>query len=109
MRKVIALLCSILLLTAILAGCGGRGNVSDDTNGKITEDFPNTTYLYQAKPVLEKLPGWKCDITGIRTWEELPENCRNYVDEIERRIGVPITYVSNGPSREDIIKREPKL
>ena len=68
-----------------------------------------TAYLYQAKPVLEKLPGWKCDITGIRTWEELPENCRNYVDEIERRIGVPITYVSNGPAREDIIKREPKL
>ena len=80
-----------------------------DINGNITEDFPNTTYLYQAKPVLEKLPGWKCDITGIRTWDELPENCKNYVDEIERRIGVPITYVSNGPAREDIIKREPKL
>ena len=80
-----------------------------DVNGKIMEDFPNTTYLYQAKPVLEKLPGWKCDITGIRNWDDLPENCKNYVDEIERRIGVPITYVSNGPAREDIIRRTPKL
>ena len=83
--------------------------VAYDVNGKIMEDFPNTTYLYQATPVLEKLPGWKCDITGIRKWEDLPENCRNYVDEIERRIGCPITYVSNGPAREDIIRRTPKL
>ena len=83
--------------------------VAYDVNGKIMEDFPNTTYLYQAKPVLKKLPGWKCDITGIRTWDELPENCKNYVDEIERRIGVPITYVSNGPAREDIIRRTPKI
>ena len=83
--------------------------VAYDVNGKIMEDFSNTTYLYQAKPVLEKLPGWKCDITGIRKWEDLPENCRNYVDEIERRIGCPITYVSNGPAREDIIRRTPKL
>lgn len=80
-----------------------------DIDGEIFDDFPNTTYLYRAKPVLEKLPGWKSDITGIRNWDDLPENCKNYVDEIERQIGFPITYVSNGPAREDIIVREPKL
>lgn len=80
-----------------------------DVDGEIFEDFPNTTYLYRAKPVLEKLPGWKSDITGIRNWDDLPEECKAYVDEIERRIECPITYVSNGPAREDIIVREPKI
>lgn len=80
-----------------------------DVDGEIFHDFPNTTYLYRARPVIEKLPGWKSDITGIRSWDELPEACRNYVDEIERRIECPITYVSNGPAREDIIVRKPKI
>ena len=56
-------------------------------------------------PVYEVLPGWKCEITGIRKYEDLPENCRRYVEFIEEKIGYPITMVSNGPGRQDIIYR----
>ena len=83
--------------------------VAYDIGGYETTDFPNTTYLYRAKPVLKNLPGWKCDITGIRKWEDLPEACKDYINEIERQIGVPITLVSNGPGREDIIRRTPLI
>ena len=75
----------------------------------VTTDFPVTVDLAKCKPVLEVLPGWKCDIRGIRSYEELPENCRKYVEFIEERIGYPITMVSNGPKREDIIYRESPL
>ena len=61
--------------------------------------------LEKAKPVIEKLPGWKCDIRGIKTYEELPENCRNYIEFVEKEIGFPITMISNGPGRDDIIYR----
>jgi adenylosuccinate synthase len=80
--------------------------VAYDVNGKETTDFPNTTELNEAKPVLKKLPGWKCDIRGIRDYDKLPQECRDYIDEIERQIGVPITMVSNGPGREEIIIRK---
>lgn len=80
-----------------------------EIDGKVHEDFPNTTYLYKAKPVLKKLKGWKSDITGIRDFDKLPVECREYVNEIERRIGVPITLLSNGPAREDIISRTPLI
>lgn len=83
--------------------------VQYDIDGELTGRFPSTAKLEKAKPVFKKLPGWKCDITGIRKFEELPQEARDYVDEIERLIGFPITYVSNGPAREDIIKRTPKL
>ncbi len=83
--------------------------VGYEIDGEIHQDFPNTTYLYQAKPVLKTLPGWKCDITGIREWEDLPSEAREYVNEIERQIGFPITLVSNGPGREDIIRRTPLI
>ena len=63
----------------------------------------------QAVRILEKLPGWKCDIRGIRNYEDLPENCRRYVEFIEEQIGFPITMVSNGPGRDDIIYRESPL
>jgi len=76
-----------------------------EIDGKVTTDFPTTHLLSKAKPVLEKLPGWKCDIRGIRKYEELPENCRNYIEFIERHIECPITMVSNGPGRDDIIYR----
>ena len=55
--------------------------------------------------MLEVLPGWKCDIRGIKTYEELPENCRKYIEFIEERLGFPITMISNGPGRDDIIFR----
>lgn len=77
-----------------------------EIDGVITEEFPVTAKLSKAKPVLTVLPGWKSDIRGIRSYEALPENCRKYVEFIEERIGYPITMVSNGPGREDIIYRE---
>ena len=83
--------------------------VGYEIDGEVTDRFPCTSKLEKAKPVLKKLPGWKCDITGIREYDQLPAEAQNYVDEIEKMIGFPITYVSNGPGREDIIKRTPKL
>lgn len=83
--------------------------VGYEIDGEVTTDFPVTCRLEKAKPVYEKLPGWKCEIRGIRNYEELPENCRNYIEFIERQIGYPITMISNGPGREDIIYRESAL
>jgi adenylosuccinate synthase len=80
-----------------------------EIDGQVTTDFPVTSRLERAKPVLEKLPGWKCEIRGIRKYEELPENCRKYIEFVESRIGYPITMVSNGPGREDIIYRKSPL
>lgn len=81
--------------------CTGYG-----IDGEVTTEFPVTRLLEKAKPVYEMLPGWKCDIRGIKSYEELPENCRNYVEFIEKQIGFPITMVSNGPGRDDIIFRK---
>ena len=83
--------------------------VAYEIDGKETGDFPVTHLLEKAKPVIKTLPGWKCDIRGIRKYEDLPENCRNYIDFVEAQIGYPITMVSNGPAREDIIYRESKI
>lgn len=83
--------------------------VGYEINGEVTTDFPVTYKLEKAKPILKKLPGWKCDIRGIKKFEDLPENCRKYVEFIEEQIGFPITMVSNGPGREDIIYRESPL
>ena len=80
-----------------------------EIDGEVTKEFPVTRLLEKAKPVYEVLPGWKCDIRGIRTYEELPENCRKYVEFIEGQLGYPITMVSNGPGREDIIYRKSRL
>lgn len=80
--------------------------VGYEIDGKVTRDFPVTAELKKAKPVYEKLPGWKCEIKGIRKYEELPENCRKYIEFIEKELGVPVTMVSNGPGREDIIYRK---
>ncbi len=80
-----------------------------EINGEVTTDFPVTHLLEKAKPVLTTLPGWKCDIRGIKKYEELPENCRKYIEFIEEQIGYPITMVSNGPGRDDIIYRSSNL
>ena len=80
--------------------------VAYEIDGRRTTEFPTTGLLEKARPVLEILPGWKQDIRGIRRFEDLPENARNYVDFIEKQIGFPITMISNGPGREDIIYRE---
>ena len=76
-----------------------------EIDGKVTTDFPTTGLLEKAKPVLEVLPGWKSDIRGIRNYEDLPENCRKYIEFVEEKIGFPITMISNGPGRNDIIYR----
>ena len=79
--------------------------VGYEIDGEVTTDFPTTAKLEKAKPGLKNLPGWKCDIRGIKKYEDLPENCRKYVEFIEEQIGYPITMVSNGPGRDDIIYR----
>ena len=79
--------------------------VGYEIDGQVTTDFPTTYLLEKAKPVYETLPGWKCDIRGIRKYEDLPENCRKYIEFVEKHIECPITMVSNGPGRDDIIYR----
>jgi adenylosuccinate synthase len=79
--------------------------VGYEIDGEVTTDFPATSLLKKAKPVYEYLPGWKEDIRGIRNYDELPENCRKYIEFVEEQIGYPITMVSNGPGRHDIIYR----
>lgn len=79
-----------------------------EIDGKVTTDFPTTTQLNRARPVLKTLPGWECDIRGINQYDDLPENCRKYIEFIEARLELPITMVSNGPDRQDIIYRTGK-
>ena len=80
--------------------------VGYEIDGQVTKEFPTTVKLAKAKPVYEVLPGWKSDIRGITKYEELPENCRKYIEFIEKEIGVPVTLVSNGPGREEIIYKK---
>lgn len=80
--------------------------VGYEIDGEIVKDFPVTAKLSKAKPVYEILPGWECDIRGIKEYDKLPENCRKYIEFIEKELGVPITMVSNGPKREEIIYRK---
>ncbi len=83
-----------------------------EVDGEVIKEFPTTTILEKAKPVITVLPGWKSqkeEIRGIRNFEELPVNCQNYVNFIEEQIGYPITMVSNGPGRDDIIYRKSLL
>ncbi len=76
-----------------------------EIDGVVTTEFPTTYRLEKAKPVLEVLPGWNCDIRGITKYEDLPENCRKYIEFVEERIGFPIVMISNGPGRNEIIYR----
>ncbi|MFR1425280.1 MAG: adenylosuccinate synthetase, partial [Clostridium sp.] len=79
--------------------------VGYEIDGEVVKEFPVTAKLAKAKPVYEVLPGWACDISGIKEYDKLPENCRKYIEFIEKELGVPITMVSNGPKRTDIIYR----
>ncbi|MDE6252428.1 MAG: adenylosuccinate synthase [Lachnospiraceae bacterium] len=79
--------------------------VGYEIDGKVRKDFPTTVELAKAKPVYETLPGWKCDIRGISKYEDLPENCRKYIEFIEKELEVPVAMVSNGPERHEIIYR----
>lgn len=79
--------------------------VGYEIDGEVTTEFPTTVMLEKAKPVIKVLPGWNSDIRGIKNYEDLPENCRRYVEFVEEQIGFPITMISNGPGRNDIIYR----
>ena len=76
-----------------------------ELDGKIIDEFPFPCVLDQAKPVTEYLPGWQCDISGVRKWEDLPQEARDYVEYVERNVGCHIGYVSVGPERDSIILR----
>ena len=80
--------------------------VGYEYKGEILRDFPVTPVLKECKPVLKTMKGWKCDIRGIKEFDKLPKEAQEYVNFIESEIGVPITFVSNGPKREEIIKRK---
>ena len=79
--------------------------VGYEIDGKVTKEFPTTAGLKKAKPVYEVLPGWKEEIRGITEYGKLPENCRRYIEFIEKELGVPVKMVSNGPGRSEIIHR----
>lgn len=79
--------------------------VAYELDGKRISYFPPTVDLKRCKPVLKVLPGWKCDIRGIKKFEDLPQNAKQYVEFVEKEIGIPINIVSNGPARDDIIYR----
>ncbi len=79
--------------------------VQYELNGRRTDSFPFPAAIGAAKPVLTTMPGWGCDISGVRRYEDLPEAARNYVEYIEKAIGVRISYVSVGAKRDEIIYR----
>ena len=79
--------------------------VGYELDGKRIDYFPSTTKLKRAKPIYEVLPGWNCDIRDIKKYEDLPENCRKYIEFAEKEIGIPIGIISNGASRDNIIYR----
>lgn len=83
--------------------------VGYDYKGEILKEFPVTSILKDCKPVYKVFKGWKCDIRGIKNYEDLPQLCREYIEFIEQEIGFPITIISNGPAREDIIYRKSAL
>ena len=76
-----------------------------EIDGEVRKDFPTTRELAKAKPVYTVLPGWKEEIRGITEYDQLPENCRKYIEFIEQELEVPVTLVSNGPGRHEIIHR----
>lgn len=79
--------------------------VAYDYNGDISTRFGNITELEQAKPVIKTFPGWKEDITSITEYNELPENCRKYIEALETLIDTKIAIVSNGPNRNQTMIR----
>ena len=83
--------------------------VAYELDGKEITDFPVTKDLERCKPVYKVFKGWKCDIRGIKNYEDLPQETKDYVEFIEEKLGYPITIISNGPAREDIIYRKSPL
>lgn len=83
--------------------------VAYEIDGEKVTEFPNTTQLYKAKPVYKTFKGWKCDVSKVKNWDDMPQEAKDYVDAIEKMIGYPITMVSNGPEREALLVRKPLI
>lgn len=79
--------------------------VGYEIDGEVTKDFPNPNKLNKAKPVLQMMPGWKSDVRGFTSFEDLPKEAQDYVLFIEKECGVHVSIVSTGPKREEIIRR----
>ena len=77
-----------------------------EVNGRITREFPFGDHLAEAKPIVETLPGWHCDISGCRKKEDLPKNALDYIAYLEKAVGCRIRYVSVGPDRDAYIDME---
>ena len=90
---------------ALLEGATTASHLTGILNGEQIDYFPFPMDLDAAKPIIEYVDGWKCDISGVRQWDDLPKAAQDYVLMIEEAIGCPITYVSVGPERESIILR----
>ena len=82
------------------------GDTAYEIDGRLVRDFPSTPSLMRAKPVYTVLPGWKSDVRGITEWDKLPENCRKYVEFIEKEIEVPVRILSTGPKRSEVLYRK---
>lgn len=76
-----------------------------EVDGRILRDFPSTPTLLRCKPVYTVLPGWKCDVRGVTEWDKLPENCRKYIEFVEKELDAPIHMVSTGPKRSEMLYR----
>ena len=77
-----------------------------EADGQPIVDFPSTPTLMRCKPVYTMLPGWKADVRGVTEWNKLPENCRKYVEFIEKQLDVPIRMLSTGPKRSEMLYRK---
>ena len=76
------------------------------TDGTTTTRFPMGKTLDDAQPVVETVPGWHCDITGVRKFEDLPKAAQDYVKRLEELVGCKIKYISVGPERDACIVRD---
>ena len=79
--------------------------VAYEIDGCQIQDFPVPALLTHAVPIYEKFPSWKCDISDVRSFKDLPLNAKNYVNQIEEFLQVPIKWISVGPHRDATIKR----
>ena len=106
--KIAGAVMAVIGTVLVILGCLDEIKVcvAYECDGKIYKTVPeHQSVFYHAKPVYETLPGWKCDISKVRSWDELPENARNYVEYVERAIGCHIGYVSVGAERDSLIIR----
>ena len=77
-----------------------------EVDGTIITDFPSTPTLMKCKPIYTVLPGWKTDVRGMTSFDDLPENCQKYVDFLEAQVEVPIKMISTGPKRSETFRRK---